>query len=198
MKLWIDFYDHYLNDVPDCTYLVAANALRMAAREFCEHAKVWRATLTNVPTVAATSTYSFPITAEQEVTKLLSAKLGDQHLPILLHEDEGDNSLGILNLDKRQFLLQPTPAAVQQVSIKAILMPSEISTGVEDVLYAFHAEAISHGAKARLFDMANQPFYNPSAAMSARARFDKMMAVATINAARAYSSAPIRTRPSFM
>jgi hypothetical protein len=198
MKLWVDIYDYYLNDVPACSYLTAASALRMAAQEFCEDAKVWRATLTNVPTVAGTSTYSFPITAEQEVSKVLEVRLADQLIGILLHEDAGGEKSGLINLDQRQFLLQPTPAAVQQVSIKVVLRPSNISTGIDDALYAFHAEAIAQGAKARLFGMANQPFTNPSAAITARDRFEYLMAKAKIKTARAYSSAPIRTRPSFM
>jgi hypothetical protein len=198
VKLWFELHDYYLSDVPGCTYAAAANALRMAAQEFCEQTQVWRVTLADVTTLANTPAYNFPVTAEQEVCKLLEAKLGEQRLPLLLHDQLGNNQIGICNVDQRQFQLQPTPAAGLKVSIKAVLKPSNIATGIDDLLYSFHARAIAQGAKAELFAMVNQPFSNPGAAEQARDRFENMMAIAKINAAKGYSSAPLRTQPSFM
>lgn len=197
-KLWVQLHDYYLSDVPGCSYVTAANALRMAAQEFCERSKVWRVTMDPVLTVADISIYDFDITTEQEISKIMSVKLDDQPIAMLLHDQAGNGQIGMISLNQREFFLQPVPAAGQSLEIKAVLKPSNESTGIEDFIYAAHAEAIAQGAKARLFGLANQPFTNPKAAMDARSAFETAIAQAIIKSAKAYSGAPLRTAPSFM
>lgn len=197
-KLWSDLQDYYLNDVPGCSQFTAANALRMAAQEFCARTKAWRVTFSAVNTVSGTSVYSFPITSEQEVAKVISAKLAGQDVFPLLHDQAGGRDFGIITLNELEFMLQPTPAAVQALVIKAVLKPSNASTGIEDHLYAAYARAIARGAKAELFGMVNQPFSNPVGAIANKSAFEDDIGRAKIQVAKAYSSAPLRTTASFM
>lgn len=198
MKLWADLYDYYLAEIPGCSLHMAANQLRMSAQEFCERTKAWRVTLAPVSTIADTSAYDFVITAEHEVFMLESAKLDGQNLDILLNEHIGGCWRGISLVNQREYWLQPAPAAGQVLELKVVLKPSNESTGIEDFLYAAHAETIALGAKARLLALSNQPFTSPEAAMMERAKFEERMGRAKIRIAKGNSSAPLRVRPSFM
>jgi hypothetical protein len=198
VKTWADFDSYYLHEVQGCTYLTAANALRMAAQEFCERTKCWRATLDAVPMVTGTSVYDFDLDTEQTLVKLLSAKLDDQDIGLLLHDQDGGTMPGICALSPSEFLIQPTPVTGQEVVIKAVLMPSNSASGIEDDLFAQYARAIAMGAKAILFAMAYQPFTNPTAAMVARLEFETAIGNTTIRVAKAFSSAPLRVQACFM
>lgn len=198
MKLWADFYSYYLNDVPECTYVTAENALRMAAQEFCDRSKVWLVILDPITTANGIQVYDFDLDRAQEISKVMEVKRAGQVVPVLLADSMKTQRNGLIALNQREFFVQPAPGAGEQIVIKAFLKPSNIATGVEDFIYAEHARTIAAGAKAELFSMTNQPFSNPQAAAYERSKFDSMVADATIKAAKAYSSAPLRTRASFM
>lgn len=198
MKTWDAFDFAYLHEVQGCTYLTAANALRMAAQEFCERTKCWRATMGAVAMATGTSVYDFGLASDRALVKLLSAKLAGQDIALLLHDQLDGCTPGICALDGSQFAVQPVPLTGQSMVIKAVLKPSNAATGVEDDLFSQYAEAIAKGAKARLFAMANQPFSNPGAAIAARAEFEAAISTTIIRVAKAFSSAPLRTQASFM
>jgi hypothetical protein len=199
MKDWLSFHDYYLADIPGCTYFAAANQIRMAAQEFCKRSKAWRATLDPVKTVAKDNyIYDFDRTREIEVVKLLSATLDGHPLDPLLPDQDDGRQRGILALNGREFVLFPTPAAGLNVVAKAILAPSNTATGIDDKLYAEYAEAIAFGAKYRLFNTENKPYSNPQAAANNFDLFETAIGRATIRAAKAYSSAPLRTSASFL
>jgi hypothetical protein len=198
MKLWADFYDYYLNDLQGCSYLTAANALRMAAQEFCERTKCWRVTMAPIAMLADTTSYSFAYTAELEVSQVLEVKLDDQEISNLTRDQEDGQLPGLFARTNRDFTINPVPAAGQQLVVKAILRPGNASTGVEDFIYFAHAEAIAKGARSRLQSMTNQPFSNPRAAGEARDDFERMIGTAIVAVARAHSRAPLRSDAHFM
>jgi hypothetical protein len=198
MKLWPDFYDQYLGDVPGCTYFMAENELRQAAREFCERSQAWRARMEPITTVAGRRLYSFDYNSRYDVCKVIGASLDGQYIHIMLPGDEIQaGASGLLALNQRDFELYPTPAGGLTLQISAILKPSMTAQGLDDALYAEYAPAIAQGAKARLFIQANQQYTNPGAAAACRETFDQQVGRATIRAAKAYSRAPLRTRASF-
>lgn len=197
MKTWLDFYDYYLTDLPGCTYFAAANAIRQAAQEFCARSHAWRVTMDPTITIAGISSYEFDIDRTQEIVKVLSAKLGGQDFPVLLYEvDESDR--GILVLNQREFAVQPTPDADLELVLKVIMKPSNTALGVEDFLYAAYAESIAYGAKYRLMEAFDKPYSNPRGAIANKQRFDDAIGSARVKAAKSYSSAPLRTRASFL
>lgn len=199
MKSWIDFYDYYLSNLPGCTFFAAQNALRMAAQEFCDRSKVWRVTMDPVVTVANTSIYDFDITADQEIVKLLSAKLGGQNIaPLAPDQAEMAGTHGILVLNPREFMLLPDPPAGLSLVMKVAFKPSNKSSGVEDWIYTSFAEQIAAGAKARLMAEANKQYSDPKGSADNQMIFDAGIGSAVIKAAKAYSSAPLRTQASFM
>lgn len=198
MKLWTDFYDNYLRDLRGCTSFAAANELRRATQEFCDRTKVWRVSLDATTTNAKEDTYDFEIEEEMLLVKVMSAKLDEQDLKILLPDDDIRTGGALLVLDHTQFLLTTQPAARQKVYIKAIMKPSELATGVEDYIYDQYAEKIAYGAKARLQSLADRPYSHPALAQENQERFETAIANVIMRTAKANSSAPLRTKANFM
>lgn len=198
MKQFIELYDYYLNDVPDCSYITGANALRMAAQEFCTRSRAWRAKLAPIVTVEGQTAYPVPMAAGQELVVVLGAQLDGRDIDVLLGEHAGGHSRGVIMLNQSELLLQPLHAPGQSLVLHAALKPSNDATGIEDLLYAHYAEAIAEGAKARLFGTNNQPFSDPNAALRARINFNDAIGAAKVAVAKAHSRAPLRVRPSFM
>ena len=200
MKLWASFYSYYLQDLPGCTSFAAVNELRRAAQEFCERTKVFRVDLDPTTTNASEDTYEFEIDEEQMLVKVMSAKLDTQDLKLLLPGDEitMSGTAAMLVLDQTQFTLMTQPAARQKVYVKAVMKPSNSSTGVEDFIFDQYAEAIAHGAKSRLMNKAGKTYTNPALAQQEKQEFEAAISKTLMRAAKAYSSAPLRTRASFI
>ena len=197
MKTWADFQDDYLFDVAGCSLFLAERAIRHAAREFCEKSLAHRIVLDPVSTVSGISTYDYDPASSLEVVKVLSATLDGQDIDLLLQGVDA-NEYGLVGLSPVEFTLQPAPSAGQRVVVTAIVKPSNTASGIEDRLFASHAEAIAQGAKARLYALAEQPFSNMEQAGLNRALFDAAINTARTSAAKGYSRAPLRVAPSFM
>jgi len=200
MKTWDAFYKFCQQDLPGCTSFAAANELRNAAQEFFERTKVWRVDLDPVTTNASEDTYEFDIDECQLLVKVMSAKLDDQDLVLLQPGDEitMSGTASILVLDQTQFVLMTQPGARQKVYVKAIMKPSHTATGIDDRIFDQYAEAIGHGAKARLMNKPGKTYSSPALAAQEREMFESAIAKTLMQAAKGYSSAPLRTRASFI
>lgn len=197
MKLWDDFYTYYLADVTGCTYFAAVNELRRAAQELCERAKVWRVELDPVRTMAGQSVYDFELTGDQELVKVMEARLNDIELDIIIPGKKPRGFLALQPLNSREFKLFPEPITGLRVDMTAILKPSDTSEGIEDHLYAQYAEKIAYGAKARLFAQPGKPYTNPALAAAFEQKFADAVADANWRAEKAYSNAPQRVKAQF-
>lgn len=198
MKSWIEFHDKYLPSLPGCSYFAGANALRMAAQEFCERTKAWRVALDGVTTLAATPIYDFPLSQDQDLFELVNATLDGQPLDLLLDDEANGHSHGILVLNPLQFQLYPTPAAGAVVQLKAVLRPSELSAGVEDFLFQSYGETIAHGAKARLMADNSAPYADAAGSARSQAIFDNAIGRVTLQVAKSFSRAPLRVKARFL
>lgn len=199
MKTWMNFYDYYLRDLPGCSSFAAESELRKAAQEYCRKTQIWRVTFDPMFMVTGVDTYEFDITTSQEVHKLLSAKLDGQPITPMLPDSDGEFAVrGIKPLSGREFQMFPTPSDGQILVIKAVMYPSNTATGVEDFIYADHAEAIAQGAKARLKAISDKPYSDPAGAAVAEAKFNDAIGNAAFRSAQGFSRAPLRTRASFI
>lgn len=196
MKTWEQFYDYYLRDLPGCSSFAAENELRKAAQDFCQRSLIWRVTMDTM-TLTTADTYDFDITSQQEVAKLLSARLNGQKIDPLTMEQLDDEERGICAISPREFQLSPSPSAGDELILKVALYPSATATGVEDFIYAAHAESIAYGAKARLRMIQGKQYSNPDQAATDEARFERAISKAHMSAAKGYSRAPMRTKASF-
>lgn len=195
MKTWADIYDLYLRDIPECTYITAADALRDAAQVFCERTRAWRMTLNPVLTVAGVAEYAIPLPLDIELVRVFSAKIGGRDTPLVREACQGERGIVIHGL--RTYTVYPTPEAAQGVVLNVAIEPSNAATGLDDVIFAKYARIIAKSAKARLLAMENQPFSNPARAVALYAEFDMDVdrVISDVNAQ--YSAAPQRVKAHF-
>lgn len=198
MASFIDAYDHYLNDVPGCTYLVAANQLRKAAQVFCEQTRAWRVALDPMMTLAKFTEYEYDLSSEQEIVRVLSVKLDGQPLAIVLEGQQAEHGSGFVPRGPFRFEIFPAPAKGQKIEIQAAIEPSNTASGIDPELYRKYINIIAQGAKAELFGMSNQPFSNPAAAIVARRAFDEGINKTLADLATQFSSGRQRVQASFM
>jgi hypothetical protein len=83
---------------------------------------------------------------------------------------------------------------VPSVSIK----PSITATGVNDDLFDQYGEAIGYGARARLMSMKDKPYSDLKLAGIEQLKFNEKVGQVQVDVARAFSKAPLRTKPMFM
>lgn len=193
MTPFLQLYDLYLNDLPGCSYKLAADAVRTAAQVFCERTRAWRATLNPVLTAAGVAEYAIPLPVDQELVRVFKARIGGREVE--LSREPGTNCIVVEGL--RTFTVYPTPQAAQGVVLDVAIEPSPSATGIDDVLFSKYGRIIAKSAKAALLSMANQPFSNPAAAIALYAEFDMEVDRVASDVNRKYSAAPVRVQAHF-
>lgn len=198
MTPWLTLTDNYLYDVSGCSSATAARALRNAAQDFCKRTHAWRLHLSPIVTVAGQELYQVPVAAGQQLVKLVSARLDGRDIDPLLYEHAWSGARGVIMVNPGQVKVQPAPAAGQSLTIYASLQPTNDATGIDDMLYANYARIIALGAKVELFNASLKPYTDRESAGRAKIEFDEEIRKVIHDVAKAHSSAPLRTKPSFM
>lgn len=198
MAAFIDAYDHYLNDVPGCTYALGAIALRKAAQAFCEQTRAWRMPLDVILTRAGATEYEYDLSSEHDIVRVLSVKLDGRDLPIVLEGQEEGYGRCFVPRGPFTFSIFPAPAKGQRIEIKAAIRPSNTASSIDRGVYRKYINTIAQGAKAELFGTTNQPFSNPAAAANARQMFEDGISKALSDVSTQFSSGRHRVQASFM
>lgn len=195
MKTWAQFYDFCNADVPGVLSFAAERELRRAAQEFFEKTKVWKFDLDPIYLHPKVSQYDIDVPPGATIVKILSAT-NDAGNEIDLEPRGGS---GIVFLNQLQFTTAPhTVTGRQRVNFTAVLAPNHAAKGIDDALFEQYAEDIAHGAKARLFAQRQKPYTDLQAAADERALFDSAIWREQVRAAKGFSGASLRTRPSFL
>ncbi|MFN5350883.1 MAG: hypothetical protein ACK5A0_15350 [Polaromonas sp.] len=184
MKIWSDFYDNLLPDVPDCNPAMADIALRHAAREFFEKTRVWDELRGPVVTTANTIEYTFTTdTAQEDVVKLLGGTLEDLPLNILSVNNLQSNwqtsisrISGLMTQDRKSFYLLPARTAGLNIKTRIALKPCLVATGIPDEFFNQFVEEICMGAKARLMLSPKKPYTDLSLGAANRQMFEDKIA----------------------
>jgi hypothetical protein len=178
----------YVRDVPE---VVAVQAIRNACIKFCEETMYLQVNLDPMPLLAKVSEYDLePDDGSYRVINIVEAWNGDQFLiPKSIEEItriyrvtnwqtlEG-NPYYYFRPKETVVRLVPTPEATvaNNLRIRAAIAPTRDSTSIESEIYERFLEDIAFGARARLYDTPNQPYYDAKAAQLYLTRFNDSMA----------------------
>ncbi|SCX59911.1 hypothetical protein [Nitrosospira sp. Nsp1] len=202
MKLWRDFYDLMMPDVPGCPSAAADSALRQSAIAFCEQSLAWQGTHPDVPVVAGTAEYAFTPPADAVVHTIIHAALDGEE--IALYPDKP--GMGSINRHGRKgipaYILAgaasltfvPAPSAPGTLSMTVAFKPSPVSTGIVDGQFNEYREAIVHGALVRLMLSPKKPYSSTQLAQYHQQQFAVKTAAAGQRVARGYTRARLQTR----
>lgn len=200
-KLWTDFYDLVVPDLPGCPFGMIDNALRQAAIEFCEQSLAWTYQHPDVAVIAATGVYAFVPPSDAVVHAITYAAFNGSE--IASHSGESDlriwdwrNQTGTPEYvlgGATSLTLVSTPDIDGTLTLTVALKPSPTATGVDDSIFNEYREAIIHGALWRLMLSPKKPYTNAQLATYHQQQFTILTGQAGMRQARNYTRAPLQT-----
>jgi hypothetical protein len=181
-------YEKFLPDltqyVPDVPEVVAINALRNAAIEFCERTRIWQFDMDAMLIIKGVNTYEIDVTQGIKFVdisfgyyadKLLVPKSADELTTLYRWTDwrtlEAEPAF-ITRIAAREVMIVPTPKfGGGKVSVRASFAPTRDSSSVGVDVYENYTEIICHGARARLYNTPMQPYYDRQTAAEFEKKF---------------------------
>jgi len=178
----------YVRDVPE---IVAVQAIRNACIEFCEKTMVLEQSLDPQPLIAGVHTYDLdPDDSSYRVINIVEAWNGEQFLipksvealttiyRVTNWETLSGNPYYYYRPRPSEMRLVPTPSVSNQsqLRVKAAIAPTRASTAIDENIFERYLEYIAFGARGRLYDTPNQPYYDPNSAAVYLKRFNDKIA----------------------
>lgn len=178
----------YVRDVPE---IVAVQAIRNAIIEFCEETHYLQENLD--PMTGQKNVGLYELCANDnnyKVVEIMTAWYGEQLL-IPKSQEELNQIYRTSNWEElsgnpyyyfrtksneMRLVTKPTTTVQAMLKVKAAIAPKRSSTTVTDELYERFLEQIGMGARARLYNTPNQPYYDPAASGIYTKRFNDIMA----------------------
>ncbi len=169
------FFPEVLPYVTGCPEIVAFNAVRNAVIEFCTESWYWQHTCYAQPGIPTIAEYEPDLPDSTKFLGVVDAWYDGRNLrpkdePTLRNiywnqnwQDVQGDPLFYLSDNPDCVILVPTPNVASQfngLEMKVAVAPLRSSTGCVDAIYERYAEAIAHGALARLMQTTNQPYSN--------------------------------------
>ena len=201
MKIWSDFYDLLLPDLPGCPVTAADSALRQSAIAFFEQSLAWQAGHQPVFVTTGVAEYAFSPPEGTVVHAITHAVLdgeeigpfvGEKNIPIRSWRRQTGKLRYVLG-GPSSLTLVPAPDINGLLAMTVALKPSATSTGIEDTLFNEYRETIIHGAMARLMLSPKKPYTDIQLAAYHRQQFIIKTAAAGLRVARSYARVPLRT-----
>ena len=178
----------YVHDVPE---IVAVQAIRNACIQFCEETHYLQENLDPITGLKGIGLYDLDATdSNYKVVEIMQAYYGDQLL-IPKAQEELNQIYRTSNWDDLEgnpyyyfrtraaevrLVTKPMKTEPNKLKVKAAIAPKRASTTVDEELFERFLEYIAHGARARLYNTPNQPYYDPKTAMEYTKRFNDEMA----------------------
>lgn len=178
----------YVQDVPE---VVAVQAIRNACIQFCEETHYLQENLDPITGQVNVGEYDLDANdSNYKVVEIMQAYYGDQLL-IPKAQEELNQIYRTSNWEDLKgnpyYYFRPRASVVRLVTkpiiteqnklkVKAAIAPKRSSTTVDEEIFERFLEYIAHGARARLYNTPNQPYYDPRTAMEYTKRFNDEMA----------------------
>lgn len=177
-KVWADFYDYVLPELPGVPQDVATLHLRSVAIDFFERARIYIVDHDPILIVGTQHTYDLAPPTGYEVAEIDVAELEATPLdPVGLDDLPQFFPQGVGNytgqprvyfqetLDTVRFAPTPDSASTAlEVTLRTVLRPTRASTGVDNWVFNKWVEVIANGVKSRLMLMPSKPWTNPQLA----------------------------------
>ena len=169
---YINFYEYVLPEVHGCPKAVAKNAIRDAVIEFCDKSQVWTAPSEDTDIVAGYSRYSFDARTDGAIVATIGyAAINDNPISrVSIYELEEKmpnwryvtsktpNVCFMDTSESMRLVGEPEEDIIGGLYVEVVLKPSRTSTECPQFLLENWAEAIAHGALARLKAMVGRPW----------------------------------------
>lgn len=178
----------YVRDVPE---VVAIQAIRNACIQFCQETRFIQENLDAMSGISELSKYDLvPNDGTYKIADVVEVWYGDSFLVpksieqlTQIYRSTNWNTLGgnpyyYFRPSSQEIQLVPYPQVTEtgKIRIRAALTPSRLSTGVRQEIYERFLEDIAYGARARLYNTPNQPYYDAKTSFQYLKRFNDVIA----------------------
>jgi hypothetical protein len=178
----------FVKDVPE---VVALNAIRNASIEFCQETRYIQQHLDPMTGVANIGTYDLEANeGTYKIADIIECWYGDQFLVpksieqlTQIYRTTNWNTLDgnpyyYYRPSSQEIRLVPYPQLTEanKILVLAALKPSRVSTTVREEIFERFLEDIAYGARARLYNTPNQPYYDLKTSMEYLKRFNDVIA----------------------
>lgn len=188
-----DFVPYALPRLPGAIDQVIEAETLDVAIEFCRESKAWNGDLS---LVAGATSGDFIIDVPQYavVDEILSVSVGGE--PLTPCKDvaniSGNNATHYSSDGGVVVYIGPGDLGSSDVSLKAVLVPSDDTDELPNLLFQKFRNAIKYGVFARMMMLPNQPFSNAQLASYYEQKFKEEIDKARMNVAKGFVNAPVR------
>jgi hypothetical protein len=203
------FFPEVMPLVQNCPEIVAFNAVRNAVIEFCTETWYWQHKCFPQPGETDIAEYYPDMPDNTKLLGVVDAWYDGRNLrpkdePTLRNIYWNQNPFDVQgdplfymqrDLDTVRLIPMPTiPSQFQGLEMLIAVAPMRASTGVGNDIYERYAEAIAHGALARLMAQPHQAYSNPQQAifMARQFKFEMMQAKAWVQRNKTRGSIMVR------
>jgi hypothetical protein len=202
MKLWSEFYDYLLPDVPGCELAMADLRIKMAVRDFAKRTHIWQAAMPAITALANTTEYQFN-EPYIEVIKLLSASVNGEHIPASVETDLPGNwrinytgKKTVFSISQESFFVLPSSTAGAQIVTSCVLMPSMTSINAPDIFFR-HVDTIVEHAKYHLMASPDKPYTKENQVQARRENYETYCSNIAWEVHKSHSKAGVRALSQF-
>lgn len=204
-------YEKFLPEVipyvHDCPEFVAVNAIRNACIEFCDSSHWLLYEMDPVSTQAYQNLYELDLPDDTTLCRI--TEMWYDNLLMKPRDEETLRQMYLYDwrqvegrpefytqLNQDEFWIVPMPNISMDNSLRVIvaIKPTRSSYSCDDSLLEW-AEQIGYGARARLHEIPNQPFFDMGLAAACRVKFDAAIGQAKQDRNRGLTRATVRVRP---
>lgn len=186
-ELFLPEVMQFVKDVPE---VVAVNAIRNSCIEFCQETRYIQENLDPMTGVSGIGTYDLEPDGTYKIADIVEAWYGDAFLVprsieqlTQIYRTTNWNTLGgnpyyYFRPSSQEVRLVPYPQVTEanKIKLRVALKPSRSSTAVREEIYERFLEDIAYGARARLYNTPNQPYYDLKTSLEYLKRFNDVMA----------------------
>jgi len=204
------FLDRIRRELTECPQPVMIDAVRDAAREFCDKTQVWRETVDDISTIANEFEYDIePPTRSRSVAIISMVHHGkplrpksERELNDLLpnwQELTASTATWFVSDTPELLRLVPYPSESETDAIKQVrlaLKPTHDTDQLPDILHRDYLEDIGYGAMARLFRIPKSEWKDLGLADFYQNEFMRAIGTAKLRAARGYQNTILQARPT--
>lgn len=182
------FLQEVLPEVPGVPRMVAINAIRNAAIEFCQRGMVWHYEVATFQAIALQADYvsgtEFNLPANSLISQLNFVYYDNNKL-ITTNQDRLDNisyhwrsrdpalptRAYMIDTTTLRFVDTPLEVTTDGIDMGVFLKPDRTSTAIADDIFDQYLEEIAGGAVARILMQGARPWGNPAAGKAKRDKF---------------------------
>lgn len=192
-----DMLPYILPRAKGCAEIMVAFNARLAAIELCRKALIWRDYQAPILTVADKTSYTYAPNSTYAIIKLISLTLDGNEVALLdpLRGQQMTQANAVSNYaygTANGFELQPAQTAGLAIVTYASLVPGINSNSLPDSFNRY-AEAIAHGALARILATKGRDYYDPAGAIENKLAWEDDIANAISDADSGFARTTQRT-----